>query len=132
MKAIEDQSEYNLLARLHRRSQRKQDGPPKRTRVKTIVFICLAAFYGLGLLEWPMMSFAAIFVFDNPSNMALAYYIAYSIWLYPCFWICGLILGWLSARRGWHIIVVVLFTSIPMLSAMRYILTPLLVAMLYN
>lgn len=96
------------------------------------VFICLAAFYGLGLLAWPMMSVGAIFIFDNPPITAAYEYIAFSIWLYPCYWIYGLILGWLSVRRGWHTVFVVLLTSVPMLSAMWYIMIPLLVMMLYD
>src|SRR6266704_2200822 len=56
------------------------DSLPRETKVLAIVFGC-------GLLLWPFLSFAAVFVFDAPirsqSDKLQRYTIAYLTWFYP-------------------------------------------------
>lgn len=101
-------------------------------RAKRIVANALAAFFGLGLLGWPFMSFGAVFVFDNPSSMLAACYIAFTIWLYPAFWIAGLALSRIGAQRGQSVLLVLLPGCIPLLSALWYVMVPVLGPLLWQ
>ena len=104
--------------------QRQAPGRPHRR-----LFWILISIYGLALLAWPLMSFGAVFAFDDPNaNKMLAWYIAASIWLYPAYVIAGFLLGFFNTHPS--PVVLALKTSVPLLSAIWVFLIPGIPALL--
>ncbi len=101
----------------------RPDVSPAPGRPHRRLFWILISIYALALLAWPLMSFGAVFAFDDPNaNRALAWYIAASIWLYPAYVIAGFVLGYYN--RNPSVIVLALKTSVPLLSAIWFFLIP--------
>lgn len=102
--------------------------PQAPARVHRRVFWILIGIYGAALLAWPLMSFGAIFAFDDPNaNRLLVLYIAASIWLYPLYVIAGFLLGYTNQHPS--LLVLALKTSVPLLSAIWFFLLPAIPAL---
>jgi hypothetical protein len=93
------------------------------SRMHRRVFWVLIGIYGTALLAWPLMSFGAIFAFDDPNaNKLLVWYIAASIWLYPAYVMVGFLWGYFN--RSPSLFIMMLKTSVPLLSAIWFFLLP--------
>lgn len=100
-------------------------------KIKAVVVIGFV-LSGLFLLAWPLASYGAIFIFDAPIKGAGDEFtrnlMAYSVWLYPVFWLAALVVAVAGVKKRFRLSVIFIATAFPFLVAA----TPFLLAALFR